>query len=105
MPFTIFDSPLGEVTLVAGSDGVLRGLYFPGTEPALDSADHDPDALAAAVEQLEQYFRGGRTRFELALDYAGTPFQRGVWDALREIPYGETTTYGALARELEAQPR
>ena len=105
MPFTIFESPFGELTLVAGPGGALRGLYFPGTAPALSAADHDPGALAAATEQLEQYFRGERTRFDLMLDYGGTPFQRSVWDALRAIEYGTTTTYGALARQLDAQPR
>jgi methylated-DNA-[protein]-cysteine S-methyltransferase len=105
MPFTIFESPFGELTLVAGPGGVLRGLYFPGTAPALSAADHDPGMLAAATEQLRQYFAGERTRFELKLDVAGTPFQRSVWDALRAIDYGTTTTYGALARQLDAQPR
>jgi len=105
MPFTIFESPLGELTLVADADGTLRHLYFPGTAPALDSGDDDPDALAAAVEQLEQYFRGERTAFDLELETAGTSFQRSVWDLLRGIPYGTTTTYGDLARTLHAQPR
>lgn len=105
MPFTTFDSPLGRLTLVAGSDGAVRRVYFPGTAPALDAADRDPDALSAATEQLEQYFRGERTGFELALDIRGTQFQRSVWDALLSIPYGSTTTYGALARELDGQPR
>jgi methylated-DNA-[protein]-cysteine S-methyltransferase len=105
MPFTHFDSPLGKLTLVAASDGTLRHLYFPGTAPALDDADHDPDALARATEQLSQYFAGERTTFDLELELAGTSFQRNVWQALRTVPYGETTTYGALARELEAQPR
>jgi methylated-DNA-[protein]-cysteine S-methyltransferase len=105
MPFTIFDSPLGKLTLVADADGTLRHLYFPGTAPALDPADQDPGALARATEQLTQYFAGERTAFELELELAGTTFQRSVWEALRTIPYGETTTYGALARELEAQPR
>jgi methylated-DNA-[protein]-cysteine S-methyltransferase len=105
MPFTIFESPLGELTLVAGPGGVLRRLYFPGSAPALSAAEHDPASLAAATEQLEQYFAGERTTFDLDLDLAGTAFQRGVWDALRTIEYGTTTTYGALARQLEAQPR
>jgi methylated-DNA-[protein]-cysteine S-methyltransferase len=105
MPFTTFDSPIGELTLVAGPDGVLRHLYFPGTAPPLDEAEHDPDALAAATEQLDQYFRGLRTTFELELEIGGTPFQGSVWHELRSIPYGTTTTYGALARQLEAQPR
>ncbi len=104
MPFTTFDSPFGALTLSAGPAG-LRRLYFPGTAPALDAADHDADALACATEQLEQYFGGERTMFDLALDMAGTPFQRSVWEALRRIPYGTTTTYGALARQLDAQPR
>ncbi len=105
MPYTIFESPFGALTLVAGPDQALRHLYFPGTVPALDPVDHDPEALAPAVEQLEQYFAGERTRFELTLDYGGTPFQHSVWDALRKLPYGTTTTYGALARELAGQPR
>jgi methylated-DNA-[protein]-cysteine S-methyltransferase len=105
MPFTIFKSPLGELTLVADADGTLRHLYFPGTAPVLDGAEHDPEALAPAVAQLEQYFRGERTAFELELETVGTPFQRSVWDLLRGIPYGTTTTYGDLARTLEAQPR
>lgn len=105
MPFTIFESPLGELTLVADPDGVLRRLYFPGTAPALPAADHDPESLTATTGQLEQYFAGERTAFDLDLELAGTPFQRSVWDALRSIEYGTTTTYGALARALEAQPR
>lgn len=105
MPYTIFESPFGALTLVAGADEALRHLYFPGTVPTLDATDHDPEALAGATEQLEQYFAGERTSFELTLDYAGTAFQRSVWDALRTIPYGTTTTYGALARQLDAQAR
>ena len=105
MPFSIFDSPFGELTLVADEDGTLRHLYFPGTTPALRDDDQDPEHLAPATEQLAQYFRGERTRFELTLETGGTPFQRSVWAALRTINYGATTTYGALARELDAQPR
>jgi methylated-DNA-[protein]-cysteine S-methyltransferase len=105
MTFTIFESPIGPLTLVGGPDGSIRGLYFPGTAPGLAAADRDPSSLAAATEQLEEYFGGERTTFELELDLTGTPFQRSVWDALRTIPYGTTTTYGTLARALDAQPR
>jgi methylated-DNA-[protein]-cysteine S-methyltransferase len=99
MPFTILASPIGALTLIAGGDG-LRHLYFPRRAPALDENERDPYRLAAATEQLEQYFNGERTTFELPLDCHGTPFQRRVWRALQEIPYGATTTYGALARVL-----
>ena len=50
--------------------------------------------------QLEEYFAGRRTRFDLPLDLQGTPFQRRVWSALLAIPYGETLTYGELARRI-----
>jgi methylated-DNA-[protein]-cysteine S-methyltransferase len=99
MPFAIFQSPFGPLTLVAGEDG-LRRLYFPRRVPALEENDHDPGRLAAATEQLEQYFNGERTTFQLPVECHGTPFQRRVWRALQEIPYGTTTTYGALARRL-----
>jgi methylated-DNA-[protein]-cysteine S-methyltransferase len=105
MSFTIFESPLGPLTLV-GESNLLRLLYFPGRSPALNEQDNDPEQLATAAEQLEQYFRGERTRFDLSLELDGTPFQQRVWNALREIPYGTTTTYGTLARQLGgAQPR
>jgi len=100
MPYAIFESPFGALTLLAGPDHVLRRLYFPGTVPALDPVDHDPEALAPAVEQLEQYFAGERTRFELTLDYGGTPFQHSVWRALRKIKDGTAISYAELARRI-----
>ena len=104
MPFATFESPFGPLTLIAGENG-LRAIYFPGTAPPLDEGEDDPGALATVTDQLSQYFAGERTRFELSLDYLGTPFQRSVWRALQSIPYGTTTTYGALGMQLAAQPR
>jgi methylated-DNA-[protein]-cysteine S-methyltransferase len=99
MAYTILESPFGPLTLVAAGAGLQR-LYFPDHAPALDHDDSDPDVLAPAAEQLEQYFNGERTTFDLPLDYRGTAFQQRVWAALQKIPYGTTTTYGSLAREL-----
>jgi methylated-DNA-[protein]-cysteine S-methyltransferase len=62
--------------------------------------EHDPAALAEPARQLAEYFAGERTEFALELEPAGTVFQRTVWDLLLGIPYGETTTYGALAATL-----
>jgi methylated-DNA-[protein]-cysteine S-methyltransferase len=104
MPFTIFESPFGPLTLVGDRAG-LRRLHFPRRGRPLDEADHEPQSFAAAVEQLEQYFAGDRVTFTLALEPEGTPFQQRVWKALQQIPYGATTTYGALARELGSEPR
>jgi methylated-DNA-[protein]-cysteine S-methyltransferase len=96
-------SPVGTVTMV-GTDAGLSGLYMEDHRhrPALEpGAVRDDAAFSAVAGQLAEYFAGERRAFELPLDAgAGTPFQRRVWDALMEIPYGSTTTYGALAVRL-----
>jgi methylated-DNA-[protein]-cysteine S-methyltransferase len=96
--YTVVDSPIGEILLTA-EDGALTRLYMSPFH--LDSAwEPDPDALAEPVRQLAEYFAGERTEFELELRPHGTAFQQAVWAKLLEIPYGETTSYGALALEL-----
>ena len=97
--WTVYESPLGPLTLRGGPRG-LTGLDFPGRGDARDEAAHDPEALAEPMRQLEEYFAGRRQRFDLALDLRGTPFQRAVWARLLAIPYGATTTYGTLAAAL-----
>lgn len=99
---TIIDSPLGELTLVA-HDGVLAGLYYAehARRPHPDTfGARDDTGFAAAVEQLDDYFGGRRTGFDLPLAPRGSAFQRRVWELLRRIPYGETRSYGQLAAEL-----
>jgi methylated-DNA-[protein]-cysteine S-methyltransferase len=103
MPWTIYESPLGPLTLIAGPNG-LRRVGFAGRGPSVAPADHDPGALAAVVAQLDGYFAGERRTFQLRLDLSGTAFQERVWRAVQELPYGRTTTYGALARALGVTP-
>lgn len=99
---TIVDSPLGELTLVA-HDGRLAGVYF-----AEHARRPDPDTFGprkgasfdAVIEQLEEYFEGQRTSFDVPLSPRGNAFQRRVWTLLRRIPYGQTRSYLQLAREL-----
>jgi len=95
------DSPVGELTLTA-SDTALTGVYFPtsrhGRPPQPDGARSD--VLDRVRSQLEEYFAGTRQTFDLPLAPTGTPFQLQVWELLRRIPYGATTSYGALARQL-----
>jgi methylated-DNA-[protein]-cysteine S-methyltransferase len=97
------DTPLGPVTLAATPRG-LAGLWFDGQRhhPGPLDAPQDPGhpQLAAAAEQLADYWRGARREFSLALDPQGTPFQQAVWRALRGIPLGRTSGYGAIARAL-----
>lgn len=99
---TVVDSPVGPLTLVA-VNGVLTGLYMsqqrhrPPQEVFGGRADEPFDEV---TRQLAAYFAGQRTRFDLTLSLAGTPFQQRVWATLREIPYGETITYGQLAERV-----
>ena len=96
--YAIVDSPIGEILLTA-EDGALTRLYMSPFH--LDSAwEHDPAAVTEPSRQLAEYFAGERTEFELELRPLGTAFQRAVWARLLEIPYGETTSYGALALQL-----
>jgi methylated-DNA-[protein]-cysteine S-methyltransferase len=99
---TTIETEIGELTLVA-QDGVLSGVYFPGhwtrPDPATFGAP-SPDGFADAERQLHEYLAGERTAFELPTLLAGDGFHRTVWERLTRIPYGETTTYGELAREL-----
>jgi methylated-DNA-[protein]-cysteine S-methyltransferase len=96
--WTVVDSPIDPLLLVGDETG-LRSLWMAPHRPP-DGAVRDDDALAPAATQLAEYFAGERTRFELALAPHGTPFQQKVWLALRDIPYGRTTTYGAIAADL-----
>jgi methylated-DNA-[protein]-cysteine S-methyltransferase len=99
---TTMQSPVGTLTLTA-VDGRLTGLHMDGQRHAPDSSPdwaRDDDGLADVVAQLEAYFAGSRERFDVALDLQGTAFQRSVWQGLLEIPYGETMSYGELARRV-----
>lgn len=108
-----YASPLGEILLAADEEG-LAGLWFEGQKHfahALDAhrvdgdcAEGDNDALHSAVRWLDAYFNGGRPDFTPPLHLVGTPFQLEVWQLLLKIPYGQTTTYGELARRM-AQAR
>jgi methylated-DNA-[protein]-cysteine S-methyltransferase len=96
------DSPVGPIT-IAGRDGVVTAIRLPGHdhEPVgWPDWVEDPDAFDDAVVQLREYFAGERTTFDFAMQLEGTEFQRSVWAALQEIPYGETWSYGQLAARL-----
>jgi methylated-DNA-[protein]-cysteine S-methyltransferase len=98
------DTPIGALTLVADGDALV-GVYFPQHRHQPDVATFGPmdttaPVLVAAARQLDEYFAGTRTEFELAIATRGDTFQLRVWSMLREIPYGETTTYGELATQL-----
>jgi methylated-DNA-[protein]-cysteine S-methyltransferase len=87
----------------AGSHRQRLDRCLPGCRPAPASAGtlrRSPGPFAEVTRQLGEYFSGERTAFELQLALAGTAFQQRVWDELRAIPYGQTISYGALARRI-----
>jgi methylated-DNA-[protein]-cysteine S-methyltransferase len=99
MHYTKIDSPLGELLVLADEDG-LTGLYLPTGKHVAQTpkgARRDDAALASVRQQLAEYFSGQRERFDLPLNPYGTAFQRKVWLALRDIPYGVTASYGQTA--------
>jgi len=93
------DSPLGELLLVARDEALTQVGFAPFDPPDGDRVE-DHDVLVAARGQLAEYFAGEREVFDLPLAPAGTDFRQAVWAELRKIPYGTTTTYGAIANSL-----
>lgn len=94
-PRVSIDSPLGPLALT--SDGqFLTGLDI-GTRVSEPSSDA---VIELAIRQLEEYFAGKRTTFDLPLKAEGTAFQQSIWAALQDIPYGQTTSYGELGSAI-----
>ena len=100
--YSIIDSPIGKLMLV-GEGRTLTGLYMENYKAAWArhrEGRRDDAALKPAREQLTAYFAGELKDFDLHLDGQGTEFQRKVWTALCAIPYGETVSYGEIARRI-----
>jgi methylated-DNA-[protein]-cysteine S-methyltransferase len=100
--YTTIDSPIGELLLLGEGD-VLHGLYMQdGRKPirVRPNWQREESAFPEVRKQLDEYFAGERTSFELTLHLEGSAFQRTVWHALTEIPYGQTVSYGELARRI-----
>ena len=97
-------SPVGDLTLVAGDEGLMAVLW-PDDDPArvrLGAYAQAPDhpVLREATSQLSEYFSGQRQRFSVPLEFQGTDFQREVWAALLDIPFGKTRSYADIARAI-----
>jgi methylated-DNA-[protein]-cysteine S-methyltransferase len=102
--FTTMPSPVGTLTLVAGTAG-LAAILWEDDRPgrvALGTMTEQPDhpVLVETGRQLRAYFAGERTEFDLPLDMAGSDFQKRVWAQLLAIPFGQTRTYGEIARAI-----
>ncbi|MFI6497074.1 methylated-DNA--[protein]-cysteine S-methyltransferase [Nonomuraea typhae] len=103
---TVIDSPVGPLTLVA-LDGLLTGVYMREQRyrPPQEFFGHpDPEPFGEVTAQLGAYFAGTLKEFDLPMNLVGTPFQKEVWAALQQVPFGETLTYGGLAERLGRPP-
>ncbi len=90
---------MGPLTVVA-DDGVLVRLYLSPPGPQASLGERDDAALAEVAAQLGEYLAGDRERFDLSLRPVGSAFELAVWEQLTRIPYGETRTYGSVARAV-----
>jgi methylated-DNA-[protein]-cysteine S-methyltransferase len=101
--YAYFDSPIGPL-LIAGHADAITQISFPKNgKPAKPGAgwmDSARGPVGQAIRQLHEYFSGRRREFHLPLAFEGTAFQKSVWRQLQEIPYGETISYGELAKRV-----
>ena len=97
--WTTIATPVGDLLLVAVDGALVKAHFTPYAEPDGPATPDEP-VLVEAARQLREHFAGERTAFDLPLAPPGTAFQHRVWDELRRIPYGTTTTYGELALRL-----
>ena len=94
------ESPVGPLTITAEDDSITAVDFGPGGGPSPNGG-----ALAEAARQLTEYFAGARRVFDLPVAPEGTTFRLKVWAAMQAIPYGQTRSYGDLARDLDSAPR
>jgi methylated-DNA-[protein]-cysteine S-methyltransferase len=100
--YTLHPSPLGDIFLARNEAGITHIVFQEGSHSFTPEPEwiQDPAAFDDAAFQLDAYFAGERTTFDLPLAPEGTPFQLMVWQTLQSIPYGETISYGELAQEI-----
>ncbi|REL25925.1 methylated-DNA--[protein]-cysteine S-methyltransferase [Thalassotalea euphylliae] len=102
MYHTTYQSPLGEIAITANDKGITALAFQQGAAPIefTQGSTAGEQPFIEIKQQLSEYFAGTRTQFNLALSPQGTPFQQSVWQALTEIPYGKTVSYGWLAKHI-----
>jgi len=95
-----YASPIGLLEIVATSEAVVSVRFVNDLGKGEAPARPTTLVLEEAIRQLDEYFQGKRREFELSYDFRGTPFQKRVWQALLEIPYGQTISYQELAAAI-----
>ncbi len=95
----VFDTAIGRIA-IGEKDGAITLLRLPGEEAPEEMDQRETELLGRAAAQLREYLAGERREFDLPLAPEGTAFQKAVWNALLEIPYGETCSYGQIAARV-----
>ena len=100
--YTYLESPIGKLLLAGDANGLQQILFSTEGRPAKPDPEWIEDAatLQPAIQQLQSYFAGELDTFDLPLSPQGAPFQQKVWSELQKIPYGQTISYGELARRI-----
>ncbi|NMP30850.1 methylated-DNA--[protein]-cysteine S-methyltransferase [Thalassotalea sp. M1531] len=98
-----YQSPFGEIAITANEQGLTALAFQQGAAPITvsDNSRENNDAFSDVIAQLDEYFAGARNTFNLKLAPTGTAFQKQVWQALTEIPQGQTVSYGWLAKKIK----
>ena len=96
-----YETPIGKIGL-AETDSNISHLLFAGDEISKDYELKETKLIKKAYKQIQEYFAGKRTSFDLPLTFSGTPFQVSVWKALQTIPYGETRSYKDIAVQVKS---
>ena len=97
--YTSLPTPIGEL-FIEGNDKAVTRIWFEGEDITPQGRKHTNSVLADARRQLKEYFEGKRADFDLPLEAQGTDFQKAVWKAMSRIRYGQTSTYGQLAKAV-----
>ncbi|OED36195.1 cysteine methyltransferase [Flavobacteriaceae bacterium (ex Bugula neritina AB1)] len=98
METVFFNTPLGIGTVTGDGNGITKVAIT--EDPHITESTEVPHYLKTAIEQLQEYFNGKRTEFDLVLNPLGTDFQKKVWDELLKVPFGKTATYLDIAKRL-----
>ncbi|MCZ4064765.1 methylated-DNA--[protein]-cysteine S-methyltransferase [Oxalobacter aliiformigenes] len=102
--YRIVPFAIGKLTIMEENGKIVRIKLNRPPEPAIHAVEKETSLIAEAVSQLSAYFEGRLKTFDLPLDMSGTPFRMKTWEALKTIPYGETRSYGDIARQI-GQPK
>lgn len=97
--YDTYETPVGRIWITASQEGITN-ISTDGSELEKEREQKENGMIRNAALQLQEYFEGTRTEFSIPLDLKGTAFQRKVWAALCEIPYGETRSYGEIAKSI-----